>query len=39
VVEEDINMGIKKLQKAAEDQIGYNVRYGKAQHAKEEIFE
>jgi hypothetical protein len=25
VVEEDINMGIKKLQKAAEYQIGYNV--------------
>jgi hypothetical protein len=29
-VEEDINMGIKKLRKAAEDRIGYNVSYGKA---------
>jgi hypothetical protein len=29
-VEENINMGIKKLQKATEDQIGYNVSYGKA---------
>jgi hypothetical protein len=38
-VEEDINMGIKKLQKAVEDQIGYNISYGKAQRAKEDIFE
>jgi hypothetical protein len=38
-VEEDINMGIKKLQKAAEDRIGYNVSYGKARRAKEDIFE
>jgi hypothetical protein len=38
-VEEDINMGIKKLQKVAEDQIGYNVSYGKARRAKEDIFE
>jgi hypothetical protein len=32
-------MGIKKLQKATEDQIGYNVSYGKARRAKEDIFE
>jgi hypothetical protein len=39
MVEEDINMGIKKLQKVAEDQIGYNINYGKAGHAKKDIFE
>jgi hypothetical protein len=38
-VEEDINMGVKKLQKSAKDQIGYNVIYGKARRAKEDIFE
>jgi hypothetical protein len=38
-VEEDINMGIKKLQNAAEDQIDYNVSYSKARRAKEDIFE
>jgi hypothetical protein len=37
-VEEDINMGIKKLQKAVKDQICYNVSYGKARRAKEDIF-
>jgi hypothetical protein len=38
-VEEDINMGIRKLQIAAEDRIGYKFSYGKARRAKEDIFE
>ena len=38
-VEEDINIGIRKLQKTAEDQIGFKVSYGKARRAKEDIFQ
>ena len=38
-VEEDINMGIKKLQTTAEDLIGFSVSYGKARRAKEDIFQ
>jgi hypothetical protein len=37
-VEEDINMGFKKMQKAAGDQISYNISYDKARRAKEDIF-
>jgi len=37
-VEESINIGIKKLQKTAEDLIGFPVSYGKARRAKEAIF-
>ena len=38
-VEENINMGIKSLQKTAEDLIGFPVSYGKARRAKEDIFQ
>ena len=38
-VEEDINMGIKKLQKIAEDLIGFPVSKGKVRRAKEDIFQ
>ncbi|XP_071678087.1 uncharacterized protein [Lolium perenne] len=38
-VEEDITLGAKKLQKIAEDQIGFPVSYDKARRAKEDIFQ
>nr|XP_051211242.1 uncharacterized protein LOC127328703 [Lolium perenne] len=38
-VEEDITLGTKKLQKTAEDLIGFPVSFSKARRAKEEIFQ